>query len=426
MNKSPFSATTIVLLVTAAVALFALSVLLSALDDPQAASGERSAPGAYSVSAIGHAALYDLLKRLDWEVSRGVGNTLASVGKRGLLVIAEPDLHSMTGDGALKLTLASKMLLVLPKWRGVPDPDRPTWIGNVGPVPLGIAQGTLDLVHPAGRVVRKASSGAWATNALGVAPAVSGPLQLVESEGLRPLVGGADGILVGVFEDGERTIWILSDPDVLANHGVGKGENAEFMLALLGVASGRGAGSASVPIVFDETVHGYKERRESPLKLLFTFPYVVLTILACAFALVVALAGTSRFGPARRAKPPLDFGKAKLIDNSARLLDYSGHQGVVLKRYVEMVVRQTARALHAPQGMDESELRAWLDRIGKSRRVSILCGEIMRRADSVNAANAENAPFLLQCARDIHRWKGEMVYGAGTGADRGDSGQHQG
>lgn len=426
MSKSPFSASALILLIAAAVALFALSVLLSALDDPQATSGERAAPSAYSISAVGHAALYDLLKRLEWQVSRGVGNTLAAVGKKGLLIIAEPDLKYLNGDEALKVTLATKMLLVLPKWRGTPDENRPSWIGSVGPVPLGIAQATLDLVHPAGRVIRKAAPKTWETNALGVAPSVSGPMQLVLSDNLRPLVAGPDGILVGVFEEGDRSVWVLSDPDVLANHGIVNDRNADFMLALLGVASGRGAGGSQTPVVFDETVHGYKERRESPLRILFTFPYVVLTILACLFAVVVALAGSSRFGPARRTRPPLDFGKAKLIDNSARLLEYSGHQGVATKRYVEMVVRLTARALHAPQGMNENELLAWLERVGRSRGVSVPCGEIVSRMDGLDAAHAANLPVLLQCARDIHRWKGEIVYGAGTGADRGDSRKHQG
>ena len=61
MDRFGFSPKTMILLGAAAVALFALSVLLHAYESPSSNARGKAGPRASSTSAIGHAGLYDLL-----------------------------------------------------------------------------------------------------------------------------------------------------------------------------------------------------------------------------------------------------------------------------------------------------------------------------------------------------------------------------
>lgn len=412
MKNSPFSGTALVLLLAAAIVMFALSILLPAYDNSAVSSGSKARPDSFSTSALGHAGWYDIMRRLDRPVSRSTGNTLAQVGSRGTLVMAEPELDRITTADGQKVLNASKLLLVLPKWRGTTDQDRPAWVSEVRPALLDTAQQTLGLISMRAKVFRTEWPEIWQVNEVGFQPTGSGVVQLMRSRDMRPIVGNKGGMLVGEIIDNGRRIWVISDPDVLSNHGIGKGENAAFIVELVDMLRLWGDGDMRAPVVFDETVHGYHNARNSPLKMLFSFPFVVVTLLIFATAVLLALAGTSRFGAPQSPKPELDFGKAKLIDNGARLLDYAGHHAVILKRYVRMTVRSVAHSLHAPSGLDEPALAAWLDRIGKSRGVSLSCADILRAADTTYAGDGQNLARLLESAGDIHRWKGEILNGS--------------
>ncbi len=200
-------------------------------------------------------------------------------------------------------------------------------------------------------------------------------------------------------------MWVLSDPDVMANHGIGLGDNAAFMLALFGAMDRAGAG---MPVVFDESVHGYSLRRSSPLRLLFAFPLVVATVLAVLSALLLALAGARRFGSPDRARRRPGFGKESLIDNSARLMAYAGHGRSVLRRYVLMHIHAVAEALHAPAGLGGAELAEWLDRHARSSVPGLSCGAILRRTLSLRE-DAGGLSGAMACAEDIHRWRKSVL-----------------
>ena len=51
-------------------------------------------------------------------------------------------------------------------------------------------------------------------------PNIVEPTQLIRGDPLVPIVGSADGMLIGEIADRNRKIWVLSDPDVIANHGL--------------------------------------------------------------------------------------------------------------------------------------------------------------------------------------------------------------
>ena len=430
MKKTVFSFKAVLLLFASGAILFALSVLLHADDDSPESRGEKSRPGAFSTSAVGHAGMYDILKRLGFPVLRSAGNTLGMLDGRGTLIVAEPSLYLIDDEDGRRLLDVPRLLLVLPKWYGKADEKRPAWLENMNPVALGTARQTLSLVTVRGDVLRTDWPAEWQNNQLGIAPAKPAGVNVVQlirsrdtrqsSLSIKPIVGDKDGMLVGEIVDRGRRIWILSDPDVMANHGIGEGNNAAFMVKLVNTLRFINNNDAGAAIVFDETVHGFREAEGSFVKLLFRFPFVVVTALLAASGILLLLAGVGRFGAPRVPKPVLDFGKYGLINNSARLLDYAGYHAGTLRRYIVMTVRTTAQALHAPQSLDEKQLAAWLDRIGKARGASVSCMAVLQEAARASSGSGNergggekaNLPRLFECARAIHKWKGELLHGS--------------
>lgn len=440
MKGTPFSPRAILLLAAAALGLFALSVLLEAYGEPEIVSPEgRAGPGSKSVSALGYSGLYGTLEQLDWDVDRDPGNPLLSDSPRawrdnddGALVVAEPNPDRLSQTRrTIVFKVLPRVLLVLPKWEGAKDRTRTAWIAEAGLLPEKTVLKAMNLADIVGDVAREPWPRKWTTNAVGVEPSGTDMVQLLRSSAVRTLVGTDDGALLGEVEFGDRRLLILSDPDVMSNHGIGRGDNLPFMLAVLDRLARDDDGWRG-QIVFDDSVRGGRQGGESILAMLFRFPFVVATLLLCAAAVVIWLAGANRFGPPLRRESAADFGKAKLIDNSARLLAYTNNQAPTLRRYLSMTVRTAAQGLHAPDGLEGDGLVAWLDRVGKARGVSASCAEILRRADGIRAHTGETAPRLARAARDIHRWKGEILHGSGQNRpndpnhpDRGSQGHNR-
>jgi hypothetical protein len=409
MNNAGFSARVAVLLAAVAAALFSLSVIFRAYEDPANLSEGKAGPGAFSISSLGYAALYDLLGRVGWTVRRG-GIGESGPARGDILVYAEPGVSGALFVPVKIADLPARTLVVLPKWKGTGNPQRSRWVAEIEPGLVSRAESLLLSFTGEGCVVRRPWPGEWGTSALGIAPSGSGFLQLMRSDKMEELVGGGTGILLGEFRNGGKTIWILSDPDVMSNHGIGNGDNAAFMLALFA----RLAGATGGAVTFDESVHGYQANRSSPLRIMFELPFAVVTALAFLSALLLILAGTRRFGLPERTADTIEAGKAGLIGNSARLMQYSGHQDAVLRRYVRMAVASAAGALHARDGLKGTALAEWLDSLGRARGVETRYGETLRRMDGGAAGEKE----LLRCALDAHLWRQNLL---GAARDAGET-----
>lgn len=418
---------TAALLVACVVALFALSFLLRDKGPSVRPERVRTGAGTYSASAIGHAAFYGFLDESGVPVERGLGNALAQVGKEGTLIVVEPDVSQMLlGDG-LTLLDAPRLLLVLPKWIGTRDPQQPSWVSAVAPQPLHRPTETLALVSLGPDLVyrtERPQGAAWGTNEIGVEPEIPGVVQLIRSNVLRPVVGGPDGMLVAEAVTEKGRVWVLADPDVMSNHGIGRGENARFMYALVrALREWDGGGAENAPVVFDETVHGYRKPEASAFDLLFRFPYAIVVAVVVGTALVWVWAGARRFGAPLPPRRVLDFGKENLIGNGARMLDYAGHHAVVTRRYIRAAVQDAAERLHLPPRLGEAEMARNLDRIARARGVGGSCVEILSRADDLveqvarggaGKREKERLNELFGCARDIYRWKGALLNGSAT------------
>jgi hypothetical protein len=396
--------------------MFALSLIIMANED-SAQRGNGAGPGVYSTSAVGYAGFYNLLKALDIKASASERDPLSDAGYRGTLIVAEPSMQlimSGESDSAAKLIEARRLLLVLPKWNWKQDERKPRWVSEMTPAPRNDAETVLALAVFGSSVSRQTPPDAWKINDIGHSPRIDGAAQLIRlSNDMRAIVGDGENALVAEIAKDGKTIWILSDPDVMSNHGIIKGGNGAFMVSLIGKLSSVGNGDygRKPAIVFDETVHGYLAQADSALKMMLAPPFVVVTILLALSAIMLVSAGFSRFGAPAAPAPVLDFGKEQLINNCARLLDYGGHHATVLDRYVRMTINSAARTLHAPKGLNGGRLAEWADTIGRSRGASESCAALLRELSNASGGRADTSR-LTDIARRAHKWKGEILNGS--------------
>jgi hypothetical protein len=152
---------------------------------------------------------------------------------------------------------------------------------------------------------------------------------------------------------------VLSDPDLIANFNLTRGDNSVLAVSLVDYLRGDNSGGK---VIFDEFAHGFSERPFHLLGILFQFPFVLVTAQMGLATLLLVWAAMGRFGAPAPLAPPLEAGKRSLIDNATRLLAQSGRIPELSERYFEEMVRDTGRRLRAPAGLDLPALLAWLAR----------------------------------------------------------------
>jgi hypothetical protein len=220
--------------------------------------------------------------------------------------------------------------------------------------------------------------------------------------GLRPLVACAAGTLLGLVT-GRNDVYVLSDPDVLANHGLDDGDNAAFALGLLDhLRDGR-------PIVLDETLHGF-ELVPSIWTQLGTFPLVLLPVQLALLLAVVLWAAAGRFGPLVPPPPAIAPGKAFLVEQIAELLQVGGGSWQVLHRYYRNQLRTAARRLGSVR--DEKHALALVQACARARgrqeTLAALHEEVQR---AIAGRRSPDAQRCLELAAAIHRECEEIVHG---------------
>jgi hypothetical protein len=409
-SEGVFSGRLLGIWISVSVILLALSLYFMIRPQTTGPGIDDIGPGTFSRSALGHAGLAQMLERLGIRVVKSRYDSLRKLGDEDLLVIAEPEA---LGE-VQRLIDVDRVLLVLPKREGIPSRAHPGWIADNFLRSEGEIQDVLLILDIDAAIAYTRKTPAWKQNELGVTPEIAAPVQLITAEGMWPVVGTDRGALVGEFQRGRHRLWILADPDVIENHGLTQGANAAFAVALINKLRGD-----SGSVVFDETVHGYGyvAPPASPLKLLFTFPYVLATAQGFLAIGLLLWATLGRFGKAEPVPPALDAGKRGLILNVAELLGFAGHHEVVVQRYVQEALRDAARQLHAPPALAEGKLISWLSRVGALRGVELDCAAIVGRMDEIRAKGAMRAKgsgeavAVMSVARDIYRWRRGIIDG---------------
>ena len=199
---------------------------------------------------------------------------------------------------------------------------------------------------------------------------------------------------------------MLSDPDIIANQGFGRDNNAALVVAAIKRLRG-----ANGSVIFDETAHGFVARPASPFLLLFCFPFVVATIQGLIAVAILLWATLGRFGAPQSLPPPLNAGRSGLLQNMASLIEFTGHQETVIRRYVLETVRDVGRQLHAPRGISGNALVAWLQRVGSARGVETDCGAVIRQIEDLQEGRRRNILDPGAAGASDYQWKGEIIDG---------------
>lgn len=349
----------------------------------------------YSVSAIGHAGLLQLL--------RDEGMPVVQLRHRretyeaGLLVACEPGKFEDAEREAFHLAMqeAPVALLVLPKRSGDVDLKKPKWIVNASLLPLDEVDDALDdllfsqsLAAPS--ILRTDAPTGWQSTDLagGAIPDLPGPVQLMARGAARiqPWIECDQGVLLGRVGD----LYVLSDPDLLANHGLVRGDNAALALASFARIKGSGA------IVFDETVHGHR-LEPSFFRELGRFPLVLVAVQLLLLFAVLLWTASARFGAPVPRPPAIAAGKAFLVENIVALLNRRGRHGVAMRRFARQRVRAAAERLRVPRGSSDDACRDWLlAHTPEPTRRDELATLLARVDDDLSSAAA------LAAARRIH------------------------
>jgi hypothetical protein len=388
--------------IVAAVLTFLLSLYFMGNSEQ---STDTIGASSYSRSAIGYAGIADMLQRLDMPVVKSRYDSLGKLTPGSVLVIAEPLPGAKTEQIMRTLLKADTVLLILPKWIGRPNNSKSGWISEATPLDKTVAEWSLHLVAPKADLL-DVNAANWTTNSLNVAPNIETPIHLMHGDRLQPVIGNSDGILLGQIKDRNRTIWVLSDPDVMSNHALARTGNAALAVAMIERLRS-GAGS----VIFDETIHGFIAEPANPLLLLFRFPFAIATIQGAVAIALLLWATLGRFGAPQPAPSPISAGRQGLLENIAKLVDMTGHREVMIKRYVLETLRDVGRQLHAPRGLSTAALIGWLQRVGTARGVSTDCGPLIQEAATLGDNRMRNPAPLVRLAREIHRWKGEILDG---------------
>jgi len=400
----PFSSLAVLWMVVVGGVSGVLFLVLTAYA-PDLRSASNGGSHALSKSAIGFAALAELLEGEGAPVviSRTLHPDLE--GKERLLVLTpglDSDPHAMAA-----LKASGPELIVLPKWTAIADEDHPGWVSRLDLAPADLIETSVfqafdhtDHIERRPGRAETILTGAPGSFAAG-SKIVAGRIDSLQS------IAGPDQDWASVLADGYgdtvlaklagKEIYILSDPDLLNNRGLAQLANAREASALIdGLRAGR-------PVAFDVTLAGFSRTR-SLLRLAFEPPFLAATLCALAAAALMGLHAATRFGPPLRLAPAFAFGKRALADNSAALVRLVRREHRMGQGYGALTRTMTARAIGTPRDIDDDQLDALLDRLGRAKGVSAAFSELMREA-----REAKNVAALMTAAGKLYQWRGEMT-----------------
>jgi len=366
----------------------------------------------FSYSALGHRGLAAFLRSMELGVVSRQASSGGGLGPRHPLVLAEPrDLSRMRELSREAAKLGAPLVLVLPKWSpGPPSNEKPEWlskvelwslpkVGRAGSA-LGEEGKKIELLRVHGRRLRCSPGEGLSRPALSIE---ADPVQLLRpGPGLKPLLECPGGLLIARLET-EPPVYLIADPDLLNNQGLGRGDNAAAVYGFLTWDLG------AAGVVFDETIHGF-HRASGLLAEALRFPLALGTLQSLLLLGVVLWAGMGRFGKPLPPPTALAAGKETLIDNTAKLLANGGHAADSLQRYFAATTRAVAAHYFLPPDLAESERLARLQRL-TGRRGPGLDLATLERSFQELPPGRRGEERAARLARQLHDWRGEMTDG---------------
>ncbi|PDT35714.1 hypothetical protein CO671_15495 [Rhizobium sp. M10] len=192
-------------------------------------------------------------------------------------------------------------------------------------------------------------------------------------EGCEEIAGMPLGALLLRCDDTPE-VYLLSDPDLLNNHGLALADNAAFAVSL--VQSLRGAGetrpvyldTAGRPLDDEATVDEGQsyERSTADLKRFFVYPLSVIWGTVLVVAAISFWRGAYRFGPPlREASANIELSKTAAIEATARLLRLSGNDGRMTGQFVLHLLADKAQLLFGSGAGNQAGIARLFQRLAR-------------------------------------------------------------
>jgi len=432
MASNPFQAGAIALMLVLGIVGFVGLLVLGAYA-PDMRSGHNGGAHALSNSATGYSAIVELA-RATGRKPRIVRSEHEFDTENLLIVTPESPFIDVTPVTAARG--AKPTLFVLPKWETRANPKHVGWVDWVGlqpvEVPIGVLgpdvrfamkqyrnRGQLLVTDPAlprdiqlhaprpiqvitglqkprksdDKKAARVTKPQLRDNPFEDEDDAPLPQQPREHK-LKPLIAdGKGGIILAQIDDGP--MFVLADPDLLSNRGMGDVRQVASMLALLDWMNSNPPDG----IAFDVSLNGFGHSK-SPLKLLFEPPFLPLTICVAVALLLAGVQAFGRFGPARARERAIAFGKAALVDNSAALVRKAGRERIMGKRYADLVRERAVSNFSIFAHRRDDELDGYLDRLKGGRRFSDLAAA---------AEEAQDRAAMLAAAQALYAWQKEKT-----------------
>ncbi len=395
----PFKRRTLLALLGVAAAAFVAMAYFAIDDDAPRGGHEAAGTTGASRSAVGYRAFIELLRRFEPSVVSRMTRTDTPAALRLLLAPADA--------AEVRYVVASRTgpaLIVLPKWRtqrdGLADRVHAARLLTPETVRALAREVAADI-----EIVRPAAVAAWRAAEIRGAPELRQP-QLVTSRLLCPLLSSAEGMLIGRL-CARPDVIVLADPDLLANHGLWRGENATVAMNLVARIR-RGDGT----ILALESDAAAAAAARSLWKLMLTPPFLAITIAFVIAAGVALWMAALRFGPPTKESEGPAAGIFTLIDVGAGLLHARSHGGRVLRRYAELQALDLGRRLRAPRATSSpGEIGGWVDASGRRRAAGPGYAELMRQVDTIEGAPKSDPAAVIGTAGRLFRWWEDSLHG---------------
>ncbi len=373
---------------------FLAALFIAIIQDDSGVPAPAATP--QSESAIGHKAFVTFLEKADVPTGFSFGDMLSFVGVDQLTMFIEPDPQAISHQDLPRRMKAKTVLLVLPKWVDVADKQKPRWISQAGLMERAAVTEMARAAVPDAQLQRLSAPVSFNRNDYRNAPTMLRP-QLLVSAKLKPIIASPSGILLGSIKRGSSTIYVLSDPDLLNNHGLDNGNNGALILGIVNRLRGQGNVSIDYSIYRDIAAKSMWRRLVEP-------PLVGISALLLASLLLLMWHAAVRFGQPLPLSLPLARGKLALIANSAALFQTREHSYDLLERYLDQLLQDVLRDNPQIARLADGARLAALDQLSRTRGA----------AQSYSALDAHvrarsGDPAAL--AKDIYSWKQEIVRG---------------
>jgi hypothetical protein len=393
LSEGAFNRGTMLFIVAIGTLAFIATLVLGAYA-PDLRSGRNGGTHALSNAATGFSGLVRLAEATGRNPR--IVRSMDELDSEDLAVIT-PDHGWINLNDLLEQRGPRATLIIMPKWETAPSKTENGWVNVSGLLPAEDPEQTL---APAAsfKVIRARSHGeplrtvdlAAPPELRFIAPRVT---QTIANPKLKPMITDPSGRIV-LGQVGDQPLYVLADPDLINNHGMGDEGQARSAMALLDFLNSTGA----TAILFDVTANGLGRSR-SPLKLAFDPPFLAVTLTIFVAMLLAGLQALVRFGAPQRTERAIAFGKAALVDNSAALIRKAGREADLGPRYVDVIRGRAAALFHLPATLSPEAVDQRLEALNKRRSFTRLAGE---------ANQARSRDELLGAAQSLHHWIEEV------------------